>query len=404
MPYTATTVAGERVYLKTRFAETPESLDGAESLLQAASSSYNRALEALGNRDIRTALEAAERAVSQAPFSVRFVEFNLLLALQHGDFERARSLISWGSETGMQAEWPPYGDYLIEAVNAWNEAVAAPDTLKKKYDEPADKASYRELLLLAKWARTGEHTLGYAQQKVLEAYGVPFDMRAPSSNTRSARWGWRLAGSTVLASVAGFLIGFVLWGDMDPSSGTVAEEVQTEQTEEVVSRAPAQEDAIVGLARANLALARGYPDSAHVHLEGQRARELSDGGGMAYAMLRDATNEALFDAGVTAWRSGDYACVIDYLHPIMDVNIGDPQQKYYFLGMSAYEEGKDSLAIASLLELQNHLDADHPHYEAQAAYALVRLLPEPDAREFAQLIAARYPQTPYFNSIVRAIL
>ena len=407
MPYTATTVAGERVHLKTRFAETPESLDGVESLLQAASPAYNRALEALDDRDIPTAFEAAEHAVSRAPFCARFVEFNLLIALQHGDFERARALISWSAETGMQAEWPAYGDYLIEAINAWNDAVGAPDTLNRKYGGPTDKASYRELLLLADWARTGEHTLGDAQQRVLEAYGVPFDMRAPSSNgsiARSARWGWRLAGSTVFASVIGLLIGFILWGEMNPSSETVAEEGQTDQTEEMVSLAPARADAIVGLAQANLALARGYPDSAHVHLEGQRASELSDDGGMAYAALREATNEALFEAGVTAWRSGDYSSVIDYLHPIRGADIGDPQQKYYFLGMSAYEEGRDSLATASLRELQNHLDADHPHYEAQAAYALVRLLPESEAQEFAQLIAARYPETPYFNSVVREVL
>ena len=407
MPYTADTVAGERVYLKTRFAETPDSLEGVEALLQAASVAYNQALRARNDQNIITALKAAERAVRHAPFCVRFVEFNLLLALQHGDFERAQSLISWGSETGMDAEWPPYSDYLTEAVAAWNDAVGAPDMLNSKYGEPAGKASYRELLLLADWARTSEYTLGDAQQRVLEAYGVQFDMRAPSTNgsiARSARWGWRLAGSTVFASVVGLLIGFVLWGEMDPSSETVAEEGQTDQTEEMVSRAPARADAIMGLVQANLALARGYPDSAHVHLEGQRASEFSDDGGMAYAALREATNEALFEAGVTAWRSGDYSSVIEYLHPIRSADIGDPQQKYYFLGMSAYEEGRDSLAIASLRELQDHLDEDHPHYEAQAAYALVRLLPTSEAREFAQLIAERYSETPYFNSIVREIL
>lgn len=408
MPYTATTVAGHRVYLKTRFAETPESLDGVDALLQAASSAYNRALSALDDQDIPGALEAAEHAVARAPFCVRFVEFHLLIALQHGDFERAQSLISWGVETGMVAEWPPYRDYLIEAVGAWNEAVGAPEVLNKKYGEPTATASYRELLLLADWARTRGHTPGDVQQAVLEAHSVPFKTNATSlkdSITDSGRWGRRLVGSTVFAGVVGLLIGFVLWGTADtPKNETVALEGQIDAAEEVEERPPAQAYGAAALAQANLALARGYPHSAHLQLEGLRTSELSDDEGKAFSAIREATYSGLFEAGVTAWRSGDYPSVIDYLHPIMDADVGDSQQKYYFLGMSAYEEGRDSLAIASLHALQNHLDEHHPHYEAQAAYALVRLLPKPEAREFAQLIAERYSGTPYFNSIVREIL
>ena len=408
MPYTADTVAGERVYLKTRFAETPDSLEGVEALLQAASVAYNQALRARNDQNIITALRAAERAVRHAPFCVRFVEFNLLLALQHGDFERAQSLISWGSETGMDAEWPPYSDYLTEAVAAWNDAVGAPDMLNSKYGEPTAATSYRELLLLADWARTGKHALGDAQQAALEAYHIPFETSAIPLNgpiTHPGRWGWRLGAPMAFAGIIGLLFGFFLWSDPDsPNRETEVSEVPTDEAEVVVSHAPAQADGAMGLAQANLALARGYPDSAHVELEGLRASELSDDGNMAYAALREATDNAMFEAGVTAWRSGNYPSVIGYLHPLIHVRVGDPQQKYYFLGMSAYEEGRDSLAIASLRELQDHLDEDHPHYEAQAAYALVRLLPTSEAREFAQLIAERYSETPYFNSIVREIL
>jgi hypothetical protein len=156
------------------------------------------------------------------------------------------------------------------------------------------------------------------------------------------------------------------------------------------------------LARAHLDLLQGRPLEAHAALdtlqvEGPPAAE-------ALADLRAATQQALYDAGLAAWNRRATAEAVRLLAPIAEADVGVPQERLYALGMAAAAEGQADLAIRALKRLQGHLTPDYPHYDAQAASTLVTLLPDDEARPYAERIATRYPDTIYNNSVVQAHL
>jgi hypothetical protein len=92
------------------------------------------------------------------------------------------------------------------------------------------------------------------------------------------------------------------------------------------------------------------------------------------------------------------------LEPVSTHDVGLPQERLYALGMAAAMEGRNALAIQSLTRLQDHLNDDYRHYDAQAAYTLVPLLPDEEAQTYAQKIAREYSDTIYNNSVVQAHL
>ncbi len=404
MSYSATTVAGETVFLKKLSRKKPEYVEGVEALLQSAWPYYNRALQKCNDGNVPAALEAAQIAVRQAPFSTRIVELNLLLSLQHGDFERARQLIAWGDETGMAEKWPAYKAHLTGLVSVWNTAVSNPASLREKYRVPTTPVCYRELLLLADWAKIEGVDLSDTERSFLEAYDIPFPHRTPASGRGAVTRRWLVnnsVGTTAFAAFAGLLIGAWLFYMIDikpPPSPTPEVQPVMEEVESTYS------GSIAALASVNLALAQGKPGRAHAVLQEVEADNLTGADMESYEALREATDRALFNTGTQAWREEDYQAVVDMLEPLLNKSVGKSQQKYYFLGIAAYKVGSDSLAVESLLQLQDHLDADHPHFDAQAAYALVQLLPPSDAQHFARRVAERYPDTPYNNSIVRGLL
>jgi hypothetical protein len=120
--------------------------------------------------------------------------------------------------------------------------------------------------------------------------------------------------------------------------------------------------------------------------------------------LRTAGHEALYRAGRRAWEKEKYERVVQVLTPIRNATVGRAQDRLYWLGVAAAKTGRDSLAVATLRDLMPKIDAQHPHYEAQAAYLLAERGPPEVAHRYAQLISREYGDTLYNNSVVRARL
>lgn len=122
----------------------------------------------------------------------------------------------------------------------------------------------------------------------------------------------------------------------------------------------------------------------------------------ATANLQQATNQALYETGIAAWEQGDTEAALQRLRLIASIDVGAPQERLYALGMAAAAEGEPQTAIDALTRLQDHLTPAWAHYDAQAAYTLVQLLPDPEARPYAERIASHYADTIYNNSVVQA--
>ncbi len=156
------------------------------------------------------------------------------------------------------------------------------------------------------------------------------------------------------------------------------------------------------LAQVNLALMRGRPIKAHEQLQdfdptGTDFQDLFSG-------MRSATDTALFEYGVAAYDEGDYTTTFDALHRIEEASTGEPQERWYYQGMAAYQLERPEEAREALITLRDYLTDDYPHFDAQAAYVLVQLLPTEEARPYAEHIASQYSDTVYNNSVVRAVL
>jgi tetratricopeptide (TPR) repeat protein len=168
------------------------------------------------------------------------------------------------------------------------------------------------------------------------------------------------------------------------------------------------------LTQANLALMQGRPIEADEHLQEVAPTEEVDsvegvdpaGTGFQnlFPDLRSTTDTALFEYGIAAYDDEDYATAFDALHRIKEAGTGQPQERWYYQGMAAYQLERPEEARTALVTLRDYLTEEYPHFDAQAAYVLVQLLPTEEARPYAEHIASQYSDTIYNNSVVQAVL
>jgi len=405
MNFSVVEIDGQQAFVPSQTKDKKKSSAAIEALLDSAWPHFNQAVKAEQTHHIPEAFQAAYRALKLAPYSPAIVEFSLLLAIQHGDFCRAKQLIAWAEEVGMNAEWPSYRSSLLEAVKDWNRYLSDAAVLRSKYRADDVTPSYRELLLLADFAssQSGE-SLSNTEHAYLKAYGIKYQASVVNSQKSSTASSWVSRRTIVAASIACLLgVGIGLSGMWFTDSKTdrvVVDGTTTQKTSPVDQSS----EAVNGFSQVNLLLAQGNPLKAHSALTQLETDALAGTHKETYRALQQATNQALYQAGVEAWQIADYSGVVRLLAPVETVVVGEPQRKYYYLGMAAAETGRDSLAVKSLERLQPHLGADYPHFEAQAAYTLVRLLPDAEAGKYARVIADKYPDTLYYNSLVRAHL
>jgi len=122
--------------------------------------------------------------------------------------------------------------------------------------------------------------------------------------------------------------------------------------------------------------------------------------------VRSLIDQRLYAAAVSAWEAGDFREVVNLLTNIHSDTVGTERERLYMIGVSANRTGETEIAIKNLRELLKieELGEGYPHYEAQAAYALVQLLSGAEAQRYANLISEKYSGTLYYNSTVRSYL
>jgi len=412
MKYSAVEVDGRTVVVPSRIADESDTRFALEALLDAALPHYNEAVEAVRDGKIPQAFQAVRRALKLAPYSPLVVEFGLLLSIQHGHFQLAQQLLTWAEKVEMDAEWLDYRANLHKAVQNWNRFLGDVSALRSKYRADDVAASYRELLLLAKSTAENSESLSNNEQAYLNDYGIEHQSSGtashdvPASSGRISRQTILTAGLACLFGIGVGVVGPLLWGGegtADSGLGSKSAAVADTMSSEISSRDDASGIA-AELSQVNLWLAQGRPLEAHTALSQLEMDSISQRHQQVYRALQKASNEDLYRAGIAAWQAEDYATVARLLEPIKAVGVGEPQKKFYYLGMAAAKTGQQGLAAQSLKRLQTHLSADYPHFEAQSAYVLVRLLPDEEAKRYARIIADKYSDTLYYNSIVRAHL
>ncbi len=461
--YTALHVSGHDVWLPAALAEHDEAHEAVEALLSAAEPHYNRALAAQAEGHVPEALRAIAAALRFAPYSARLAELAVVLAIKHGAFGDAQARLRWADASGMSAHWPDYRAALDDAVRRWNRFVEDTDALRAHYRSPDASVSYRELLLLAhRLGAPGEPPLpsdaerahlaavhlllpspapaigglteepaeaetgdASAAREAAEAAPTAEDASpvaptrdaSPSSRQRTRR---PLVAAGV-AGVLGLLLGLGgAWASglmappatTEPATAEAAAATASSETNDTPApgaaapTAPAPMPPLASaLARAHLDLLQGRPLDAYAALDTLQAPANAPADARAaLSALRAATRQALYDAGLAAWDRRATAKAVRLLAPLENADVGEARERLYVLGMAAAEEGRSDLAVRALRRLQSAYDLTpaYPHYDAQAAYTLVTLLPDAEARPYAERIATRYADTIYNNSVVQA--
>lgn len=413
-----TEVNGWSAVLPESIADRRGAQDALRSLFEVAWPYYNRGLQALRSNQIPRALTSFESACHFAPYSPRIIETSLAACLRHGDFEQAQTLLQWSEKTGMKAEWSvDYGKTLRRSVDRWNSYVREPEALQRDYRTRDVTVSYRELLLLSQHLRNTGRPPAQAHRHHLEKYNVlgasnldvADELResaapgrrpeaSPEASPLKQLVGPLPAGAVVVALVIGIALGVQGASWTSSTEGREQTRVQEEKVDPDSSSEgrPALDPQVAKIARAGLDLSQGDPLRARRRLEG-----IGDGPTAMLDSMREAVTVGLVRAGVEAWERGDYSRTVELLEPTLEKTTANSQQKHYYLGISAWKTGRDTLAVESLKQLQEHLDSRHPHFEAQSAYVLTELLPESQAREYARLIADKYNHTVFYNSVVK---
>jgi len=405
--YTRLRIGGHEAIVPESIANRDNSSDAVESLLNAALPHYNEAVQANQAKRIPETLDAIYTALRLFPYSPRFVEFGLLLSITHGDFEQAKNLNKWGHETGMATDWPDYQTALQNAVDSWNRYVDDTASLREKYRSEDVAPSYRELLLLADRAGLEEtEALTEAERTYLDAYDIEIpDSQAEKAPTSvSTGSGWRrtatVAGLTGLLGIA-IGLGGSLWPGGD-SSSPVDSTNTTDNPSETEVIEPDVDSTFKRLARANRLIAEGHPLEAEQVFDSLNVEKADD----TKRALRRALDRNLYSSAVAAWEQENFENVFQLLSEIEDPSVGEERERLYMHGVSAAQLGDSTRAaekLQQLLESQVDLSA-YPHYEAQAAYLLVQLLSNSEAKKYAKLIEEKYEDTLYYNSVVRAHL
>jgi hypothetical protein len=391
---TVTPSASTAVRVPAEHADDEDRREAHAWLVRLAVPHYTRMLTAERDGRIPEALRAARTAAQYGAFVPQVVTSAFLVATKHGDFELAQQLLSRLRTLGLD-EADDYEALLQRRVGRWNQFLGDPAALRDAYRQHDVSPSYRELLLLVDRLDTAPSAV---EQRHLRAFGLSAPVEARPTDALDGTFSQRSA--LVMAVLVGALLGSAgVYLGQDRGEPTVPESSPTVSAPVPDSLVPRPRYATAlqvsthlakGQAlRAYQALDRLAPDSAQTE---------------AVHSLRTATHEALYRAGRRAWEAEDYDRVVQALTPIRTEPVGNTQDRLYQLGMAAAQTGRDTLAVDVLRDLMPQIDERHPHYEAQAAYLLVRLGPPALARRYAQLIADKYADTLYFNSVVRARL
>jgi len=418
MPHTRLQINGFEAIVPESFLDQEDVEDAIEALLLSAFPHYNVAVRAVNERRIEDALREARTASRLAPYSTRILEFEIALTLQHGDLNRTHQLLQWSEEIGL--DWDEdYQTGLISAVDQWNRYVSQPELLRRKYQEKSANSSYREVLLLvAHLENVDAPDVTGAEQTHIAAYGaqLPEDLRPSSRDASVPTERSSVVGSQLLRRPFALLGLAIVVGLLVGIGGTILADRTTPDTESPPtttvppggSSGSELEQHFVQVTEINQHLVAGEPLQAQVTLQNFTTQSDSVPGLArdTYNSLRQIVIQHLYRASNDAWNDGNFARVVETTKPILDDEVGDLQRKLYYLGISAWRIGDRDLATSSLLRLfqEGHLDQRHPHFEAQAAYVLVRLLPNDKAQRFARVIADKYRDTLYFNSVVRSHL
>lgn len=424
MAFSSIQVRGFRAAIPDSIPSHDETLEALELLLDAAWPHYNKAIEAHQDGRVLEALQAISLALRYAPHCAQVVECSIALAVQHGDFEAAQRRLNWAKESGLSREedWPNYREALKVAIKRWNLFLDDTQALRSHYQRPEASVSYRELLLLTDRIRLDPESKPTAEERAhLEASGLydqslyqgSSDIEA-GKQVEKAKWkGQKTVIISVMTGLVGLLIGIGgMWtestprGPSPPVSGPVDGVQPGSDTPAPNGEDELDLDIAARFARANLKVLEDRPLDALSILDSLEAsdRSVDRMGRENISNLKKVTYHKLYDEGISAWDSGDTKLALQMLEPITEQEVGKPQERLYALGMSAAREGRDTLAIACLTRLQAHLTTDYRHYDAQAAYTLVKLLPDDEARRYARHIAREYSDTIYNNSIVEVHL
>ena len=389
-----------------------------QALLQAAWPRYNASLKALRTGAIPEALREASAAFHVAPYSAVIAEYGLALAIQHGDFARADQLLAWSVDTGLGDTWPDYDTALDNAVRRWNLFLDDSEALREAYQSPNVSPSYRELLLLAKHATSEEHfSLTAIERSHLSAFNIPIPQShtapSPESTEPSPEQSTFPGRVSILSGALGLLLGagvmFALpnWDAADTGSSPGSDlpsgiSSAPDTPENGSGTSDEMMSAAQKVAQVNLALLREQPIEADDQL--QRVDTTGTPFQDLFPEMRSATDIALFDYGVAAYDEEDYTTAFDALRRIEDAGTGQPQERWYYQGMAAYELERPEEAREALITLRDYLTDEYPHFDAQAAYVLVKLLPAKEARPYAERITSQYGDTIYNNSVVQDVL
>ncbi|MFB6274433.1 MAG: hypothetical protein ABEL51_16235 [Salinibacter sp.] len=394
-------------------AEREEAEEAVEALLGAAIPHYNEGVRALQEKRVPDAIRSIQSALRVFPYCPRFVDFGLATTIQHGDFKIAAGLLAWSENLRIEEGWPDYEAALQKSVSDWNQFLGDTSDLRGKYQRSGVSPSYRELLLLAERARKKDlPPLSKEERSYLEAFGVAYEVGEPSEPSAPVppeRTGtvWRRQIFTAgLAVLVGIGVGVVGNGFIYQSSDSVPPEPP--EVEGTTGNSEEQQDVestFSRMARANRFLAAGNPLKADDEWEVLNDTSNVVQVGSARESLRRAIDQRLYSSAVQFWEQREFSRVVGLLSRIHSDTVGIRRERLYMLGISADQVGRPDLAIQNLrMLLEQESLEDYPHYEAQAAYVLVKHLPGGEARKYAELIADKYSDTLFYNSTVRARL
>jgi len=404
-------VAGLTAVVPDTLADRDNAEEALEALLKVALSHYNEGVRSFEAKRIPEALRAIRSALRLCPYCTQFVDFGLSLSIQHGDFELAKRLIALVREAEMDGDLPRYDEALKKSVSDWNRFLNDTSALRKKYRSADASPSYRELLLLADCAGVElERPLSELEKSYLNDYGIRYEdtRQAATSLPEEQAPSWRrqvaIAGVTGLL---GLIVGLGVYDTYisDGVSNTRIESL-TAEVDSLRERTGRINSTLLRIGRANRLLARGSPLAANEAWETTKDTSGTEEFAAMKGSVRSLIDQRLYAAAVSAWEAGDFREVVNLLTNIHSDTVGTERERLYMIGVSANRTGETEIAIKNLRELLKieELGEGYPHYEAQAAYALVQLLSGAEAQRYANLISEKYSDTLYYNSTVRSYL
>lgn len=403
-------VAGLTAFIPKSIADSQDGEGAVEALVRAAGPHYNDAVRSVRSQQIPEALQEVRTVLRLCPYCIEFVDFGLALSIQHGDYDLAKRLLRWAREVEIDVDLPEYDSALERSVSDWNRFLNNTSALRKKYQSPDSSASYRELLLLSDRASTElTEPLSEQERSFLKQHGVSLpDEEVSSSSQVRQRSNWQK--QVVVAGVVGLVglaVGLGIYDFyINGETRSVKVEALTAEIDSLQQRTRQVESIFRRTGRANLYLARGKPLAANKVWATTGNVSDADEIEAAKKSVRRAIDERLYAAGISAWESEDFRKVVELLTEISSDTVGSGIERRYMLGISAHQVGESEIAeenLQKLLKIKT-LGEEYPHYEAQAAYALVQLLSGTEAQRYANLIAEKYSDTLYYNSTVRSYL